>query len=81
MRQVAYLCAFLARGLALSYEDGQKNEVQGVLPEAARGKAYWLYGKEREEKHRGICKTDHLPGLRAGFAKNAVPSEFIKRSI
>ena len=81
VRQVAYLCAFLAHGLASSHAEGHEHEVQGVLPETAKGKAQWLYGSEREEIHRGSCKTDHLPGLRAGFAANAVPSELIERSI
>ena len=47
VRQDAYLCAFLAFGLASSHEKELEYQVQGMLPEAAKGKAQWLYGLER----------------------------------
>ena len=55
--------------------------MQGVLPEAAKGKAQWLFGKEPAELHRGSCEANHVPGMRAEFAANAVPSERIKREV
>ena len=81
VRQVAYRRAFLATGLASSHEKGRAHEVQGVLPEATSRKTHGLYGKERAEFHRGCCKTNQVPGVRADLAANAVPSELIKRQV
>jgi len=65
--------------LAVPHGFENEDHVQGVLPDPAQGKALWLFGKEPAELHRGSREANHVPGMRAELAANAVPSELIKR--
>ena len=81
VQQIAHLNVFWAWGLAAPHKTGLEDQVQGVLPGATDGKALWLFGKEPAELHRGSCEANHVPGMRADVAANAVPSELIKKYI
>ena len=61
------------KGIAIEHVR-HKDEMQAVLSDMSQRRTHWISAIERAKIQRGSRKATHVPGMRADYAANTVPS-------